>query len=146
MQMPVKCAEGGFSLVEFMVAILILTIGLFALLTTVEVALKHNLSNTTRNNAVELAEQFLVNSRSVPYANLATLAVLPNSPVIRNVQTKSAFVAYTVITTVNPVAATNSSRVSVEVRWLERGDTGVADGQSFHAHSVSTLVTDTLAN
>ncbi len=141
MQIPVKRAEGGFSLVEFMVALLILTVGLFALLTTIEVAMKQNMSNKFRNNAVELAGQFMVDSRSVPYANLGPLDVM------RNIQTGSVATAYRVIRTVTakPVG-TNSSDVRVEVRWLERGDTGLLDGQRFHAHSISTLVTDTLAN
>lgn len=140
MQTTVKCAEGGFSLVEFMIALLILTIGLFALLTSVEVAMKQNLSNKMRNNAVMVAEQFLANNRSVPYATLA------NGNVTRNIQTGTAMTVYTVITTVVPRGGTNSSDVRVEVRWRERGDTGVANGQRFHTHSVSTLVTNTLAN
>jgi len=146
MQTTVKYAEDGFSLVEFMIAVLILTVGLFALLSSVEVAMKHNLSNKMRNDAVVIAEQFLVNSRSVPYANLPGLAVAPNSPATRNVQSGSATIVYTILTTVAPVPATNTSLVSVEVRWLERGDTGVANGQRFHSHSVSSHVTNTIVN
>jgi len=140
MPIHVNRAERGFTLVEFMVAILILTVGLFALLTSINVAMKQNMSNKIRNDAVVLAEQFLVNNRSVPYANLA------NSTVPRDILTGAVRMRYTIITTVAPIPNTNSSGVSVEVRWLERGDTGVADGQIFHAHSVSTLVTNTLAN
>ena len=151
MQLPVKYTEKGYTLLEFMVAVLILTVGLLAVLTSIEIAMKQNQGNKTRNDAVVLAEQFLANIRSVPYADLnnndplrQSLGIFPSHPVTRTLPTGAVTKTYTIITNIDSINGTNSSRASVEVRWLEKGDTGVANGQIYHSHSVSSTVSNTL--
>ena len=53
------CAESGFTLIEVMMAMLVLTVGLLGLLQSVSIAYEHNLRNRLREEAVGLAEEHL---------------------------------------------------------------------------------------
>ena len=50
----------GFTLIEVMVAILIMTIGMLALLQTVNLAIVHNTSNKLRNDGIVFADEAVV--------------------------------------------------------------------------------------
>lgn len=50
-------SNDGFTLIEVMTAMLILTVGLLGLLQAVNVAMEHNLKNRLRDNAVMIGEQ-----------------------------------------------------------------------------------------
>jgi type IV pilus assembly protein PilV len=52
-------AESGFTLIEVMMAMLVLTVGLLGLLQSVSIAYEHNLRNRLREEAVGLAEEQL---------------------------------------------------------------------------------------
>lgn len=54
-----RCAESGFTLIEVMMAMLVLTVGLLGLLQSVSVSYEHNLRNRLREEAVGLAEEQL---------------------------------------------------------------------------------------
>lgn len=49
----------GFTLLEVMVAIFILAVGMFGLLTTVNVAMEHNLKNHLRDEAIEIGAKYM---------------------------------------------------------------------------------------
>ena len=49
--------DKGFSLIEVMIAMVVLTIGLLGLLQAVNVSMEHNLKNSLRDNAVIVGEQ-----------------------------------------------------------------------------------------
>lgn len=53
------CAESGFTLIEVMMAMLVLTVGLLGLLQSVSISYEHNLRNRLREEAVGLAEEQL---------------------------------------------------------------------------------------
>ena len=142
MQPCARRAEAGFTIIEFLVAVLILTVGLFGLLTSLDVAMKQNVSTKLKDNAVVLAEQFLANNRSTPLVSLA------DNVTTRQVQVANVQVTYTITTTVTIVATWMnpdsgvveplSSRVNIDVTWLERG-------QVKH-HAVTTYISNTLSN
>lgn len=142
MQPCARRAESGFTIIEFLIAVLILVVGLFGLLTSLDVAMKQNVSTKLKDHAVVLAEQFLADNRSVPLVNLA------NNVATRQVQVANAQVTYTITTTVatvttwmNPDSGAVeplSSRVTIDVTWLERG-------QVKH-HAVTTYISNTLSN
>ncbi len=65
MLLPAPHAENsGFTLVEVMVAIIIMMVGLLALLQTVNLAIAHNNSNKLRNDAIILADQAMGTERA----------------------------------------------------------------------------------
>lgn len=135
MQPTARHAESGFTLIEFMIAVLILTVGLFGLLTTLDMSIRHNSGTKMREHAVILAEQFLAEARATP---IATLAPVVNAA--RQIQVGNAQVTYTINTTVTAVASpTGDLRdFDVTVAWNERGQA--------RQHTISTLISNTLAN
>lgn len=54
--MPVYSNNSGFTLIEFLVAIVILMVGLLGLLQAVNVSLNHSMQNQLRNEAVNVAD------------------------------------------------------------------------------------------
>lgn len=134
MQPTARHAESGFTLIEFMIAVLILTVGLFGLLTTLDMSIRHNSGTKMREHAVILAEQFLAEARATPIATLAPVNTT------RQIQVSNAQVTYTITTTVAVVATpTGDLRdFDVTVAWNERGQA--------RQHTVSTLISNTLAN
>ena len=139
---PVRHAESGFTIIEFLVAVLILTVGLFGLLTTLEFSMRYNTSNKMREHSVVLAEQFLAEARSVP---LATLAPINTT---RLVQVAGSQITYTITTTIvqqstwtNPTTGLSEPltvRFNITVSWPERG--------VIKQHGVSTLISNNLAS
>ena len=67
--------SGGFTLVEMMMAMLVLTVGLLGLLQSIQVAWQHNARNRLREEAVLLAEErmndFRINHTSFSRATTA---------------------------------------------------------------------------
>jgi type IV pilus assembly protein PilV len=101
----------GFTLVEVMMAMLVMTVGLLGLLQSVNVAYEHNLRNRLREQALVVGEEQmnLLRSRSLPvdtpYLNRTTVVrVLPGLQ-------KS----FTVTSESEPMSTTQ--RLKVTVRW-----------------------------
>lgn len=74
-QLTVKPAKSqssshGFTLVEVMVAILILTVGLLGLLQLTITASEQNLRNAFRTEAVQISEERLLSRRVQPFDNI----------------------------------------------------------------------------
>ena len=57
--MPVFLNKRGFTLLEFLAAMVIMMVGLLGLLTAVNVALNHNLQNQLRNEAAQVADTMM---------------------------------------------------------------------------------------
>lgn len=75
----------GFTLIEFLVAIVIMMIGLLALLEMVNVALKQNMTNQLRNEAVLIADGQMALEMTKPFVLIST-NVTPNTSIFtRNV-------------------------------------------------------------
>jgi len=129
---PVLHAEKGFTLLEFLVALVILMVGLLGLLEAVNVGIRQNMGNKMRNDAIMLADQVMANQRVRPFANISTTAGRSQS-----VNSGAGSVSYSVSKTVtNPTA--RSAYVIVNVSWLERSQT--------KQHSLSTVITNETAN
>lgn len=122
MLQPALHAENGFTLIEFMVALVIFMVGMLGLLETVNVAYRHNLSNNLRNDAILMADQLMAAQRIRPFADISTTTL------------KSAgFAKFSSAKTVTDLTATSKS-VSVLVSWHERGLT--------KNHSLTTVITN----
>ena len=62
----------GFTLIEVMTAMLILTVGLLGLLQAVNVSMEHNLKNRLRDNAVMIGEQHINGLIKMPFDDAIT--------------------------------------------------------------------------
>lgn len=99
----------GFTLIEFLIALVILSIGLLGVLQALDMSMRHNLSTKLRGNAMMLADQTMAQQH----------VGIPNVGAVVNNYTINA-VAYTVNTVVGNLTA-NSKTVNVTVNWNDRG-------------------------
>ena len=69
MLLPARHADNkGFTLVELMIALVIMSVGLLALLQTVNLAIAHNSSTKLRNDAVIYADQAVGTERAKAFS------------------------------------------------------------------------------
>jgi type IV pilus assembly protein PilV len=81
--------EGGFTIVEVMVALVLLLVGVLAMVVMIEGSLSSTSKTTAREQATNLARELVERSRQVPYASTTTAAApaaiaaaLPESPAV----------------------------------------------------------------
>ena len=100
----------GFTLIEMLMALLILTVGLLGLLQSVGVAYEHNVRTRLRDEAVAIAEEQLSEMRRDP-----TIDTFPAfSTAIRPISGASK--AFRVSRAVEPIGE-SSRKLTVTVRW-----------------------------
>ena len=68
MPQPVPKDNQGFTLIEFLVAILILMVGLLGLLQVINVAMNSSRENKMRAEAINMADQLMATQRILPFA------------------------------------------------------------------------------
>lgn len=68
-------SQSGFTLIEVLVAIVILVVGLLALLTTLDTAVKASMITRAREGATNLARQLVEDARTIPYAQIIPSSV-----------------------------------------------------------------------
>lgn len=101
--------EGGFTLIEFLVAIVILMIGMLGLLQAVNVALQYNTTTQLRNDGVALGDAEMSRELAKPF----DLISVPTTASLKSVQL--GFKTYSVAR--SGVDMTNSKQVNIQVRW-----------------------------
>ena len=122
----------AFTLVEVLVAMLILMIGLLGMLQVINLAIRTNLQNEVRDRAVAIAEDRMAREKSLPFGNI-TASVEKNITIPSNIRSGST--NYSVTLRVDNIG--NSKKVDIGVRWQNRGD--------MYEHVVSSLVTNPAA-
>ncbi|HEY4745505.1 MAG TPA: prepilin-type N-terminal cleavage/methylation domain-containing protein [Desulfuromonadaceae bacterium] len=107
--------SAGFTLVEFLVAIVIMLVGLLGLLQTVNTSLSHNLANQLRNEAVAVADRqmSLELAKGFDQVDTTPMSTFVQRPIL------TGFRNFSVIRT--GTAMTNSKQVNIEVRWKYKG-------------------------
>lgn len=112
--------DKGFTLVEVLVSILIMTIALIGLLKSVEIATEQNLKNQMRDEGILVAEAQMNHWRAVPFGMISTAA----SPTVyrygpRTVQSKIRGVnkSYTVVRTTIASPDGSVADLGVRVGW-----------------------------
>ncbi len=108
----------GFTLIELMVAVLIMTIGLLGILDVMINYTRINLDNVMRDEAMRITEETMESLRTAGFDVLAA----STSTVTRKV--RSMDVPYTVTTNVRNLSG-QSKEIWVEVTWTFKGRTHV---------------------
>ena len=86
---PARGGEAGFTMVEVMVAVVLLVSGVLAMMVMIEGSLSSTSRTTAREQATNLARELVERSREVPYASTTTTAApaalaarLPETPAV----------------------------------------------------------------
>lgn len=144
MTTPVSCNKSGFTLIEVLVAVVILTVGLLGLMQTVIYALNHNLTAQLRQEATLVADQVMSMEKAKPYSKI-TAPSFDSTKV--TYETLPMQITDTVVTrTVNGADKTfavrktvrsptpQSKNIEVMVSWVHK--------QTTYSHSVASIITD----
>ncbi len=119
--------DRAFTLVEVLVAIIILTVGLLGMLQVINLAIVTNMQNDFRNQAVLIAEEELAQKKSLPFSNITAheqKSLHVKAPL------RNASVNYSVTYMVDDVG--NSKKIDVGVRWQLKNNT--------YEHVISSMV------
>ena len=119
--------RNGFTLVEFLVAIVILMVGLLGLLQTINVAIDQDLGNVFRNEAVIVVDEMMMKKRAKTFDSISTGE--KTSTERRKVRGISK--DFTMTETVSNITA-NSKQISIEASWTKKTAT--------YNHSATTVV------
>lgn len=110
--------QDGFTLVEVLVAIVILMVGLLGMFQSINLALNQNLQNQLRHKAVSIAEEQLNEIKGRSFENISG-----NTKKSVPVPMGATFSNFSVERKVADLAATDSKtkQISVRVWWRYRG-------------------------
>ena len=111
--------EEGFSLIEALVAMLILSVILLGALQGLMVSYRTSSTNTLRNEAISMAEETANALRNTPYANLVDGTT--TNIVLR--QVANASVPFTVTQVVADSVASVAKSAQITVTWPYQGQT-----------------------
>lgn len=118
--------SGGFTLVEVMVAVLIMMVGLLGLLETINVSLQHNLRNNLRDEAVTVGERYMTSLRGKAFTNLsATPYPVVDAPSKIRGGSKNYRIERTWQDIASDDSGPTSRRLVVVVKWAFRNATSV---------------------
>ena len=118
----------AFTLVEVLVAMIILMVGLLGMLQVINLAITTNLQNDVRDRAAAIAEDRMAREKSLPFDNITATGEKSIS-VPSNI--RSGNTTYNVTLRVDNIG--NSKKVDIGVRWKYKGND--------YEHVVSSLVT-----
>ena len=107
-----------------MVALLITMVGLMGLLQAINIATEQNLRNSTRDEALQIAENYMSQLRARPFAQISAKAPSPSYPsssrdypvIYEPSRLRGVSKKYTVIQTVTGLSD-SSKLVQVRARW-----------------------------
>jgi len=117
--------NAGFTLVEVMIALLVLLFVTLAMMQTALVSIDSNMKNVLRDEAVRIAEQTMNDARSQGYDNL------PSGLQTVNRKFRALDVTYTITRTVTQLG-TADKQFDVEVDWTWKNDS--------YKQNISTLM------
>ncbi|WP_240732218.1 prepilin-type N-terminal cleavage/methylation domain-containing protein [Geobacter sp. FeAm09] len=123
-------SDRGFTLIEFLVALVILMVGLLGLLQAVNVSLNHNLQNQLRNEGVIVADEQMAKEMAKGYDLVSTSTrtyVVSNRPVLNALKNFSVSRSGTTIQ--------NSKQVNIVVTWHHKG--------ASYNHEAAAVITKT---
>jgi type IV pilus assembly protein PilV len=122
----------GFTLIEFLVATVILAVGLLGLLQCINLAMEKNLDNMYRTEAVLLIDERLMKKRTIAFEALSTTIANPDKISIHRA-TRGVYRNYSVQEIVSQVTP-HSKQIEINISWRTK------NGRS--SHSASSLVSN----
>lgn len=125
MRRIVRSRNKGFTLVEVLIAFVILTISMLAILNCLVFTAEHNLRNLMRDEAVRIAEAKMAELRGTPLAFLSGGSAEVQR-VFRNLT-----IPFSLTWMVSDYSL-NTRRIDLEVRWTYKG--------LRHSYGVTSLV------
>ncbi len=118
----------GFTLIEVMVAMVILMVGMLALLNTAAVVIENNITNILRDEALTVAEEQLSALQNTSFDSVASSGPATVTRTFRGVQK-----TYTVnVTVTTPAGSPDTKKVQINVTWPYKNKT--------LQHSITTVV------
>lgn len=134
---PAVCSKNcGFTLIEFVVATLILSVGVLGLLKMVALSVSTNASTKMRTNAMLVADQAMGMERVKPFANI-TSTNASNPAVLKKALSGRGFINYSVSEQVTSLGSASKS-VRFVVSWHDKKTT--------YRHYLTTIVTNAQTN
>lgn len=127
MAATVSSNKRGFTLLELMISVFILTIGLLALFQSVNIAIVHNINNQFREEGVSVGDVNMSNALAKPFDLISTTTKID----VQSRPINNAFKNYSVTITGSQVTS-NTKQVDVNVSWKSKGIS--------YNHSFSSLV------
>jgi len=123
----VNSNNSGFTLVEFLVAMVIMMVGLLGLLQTVNYALHYNLENEYRREASLIADEKMTNEKTKTFAQISTVSnvTLTQRKILNGFKNFSVAKRGTTITS-------NTKQVEYEIRWQHKSKR--------YSHSIVSLL------
>lgn len=118
----------GLTLVEVMIALLVLLVVSLALMQTALVSIDANMTNILRDEAVSIAEMRMNEARSTPFDTLVSETV--DIPIARNLRNVTGFTYATRMTVTN--LGIDDRQVNIAVGWIWKGEN--------YTHNITTIV------
>jgi type IV pilus assembly protein PilV len=118
----------GMTLVEVMIALVVLLVVSLALMQTALVSIDANMTNILRDEAVSIAEMRMNQARNIPFDTLVSDGA--DIPIARNVRNIAGF-TYTTRMTVNNLNVDNR-QIDIAVGWVWKGQN--------YTHNITTIV------
>jgi type IV pilus assembly protein PilV len=113
--------ERGFTLIEVMMALLIMTVGLLGLLQSLQVAYQHSTRNRLREEGILLAEEQMNQFRQMRYENVtATNVFTAPTSVKRGIMAGGRKDIFSVTRDARKMEGTSSKKLTVTVQWSFR--------------------------
>ena len=114
--------NSGFTLIEVMVAIVIMMVGMLGLLQSINVAMEYNLRNHLRDEAVLVGEKYINELKGKAFAtSTITFPLISTVSKIRGVNKK--LMVETSSTQLADDATGTTNRLQVVVKWTYKGVT-----------------------
>lgn len=119
--------RNGFTLIEFLVALVILMVGMLGLLQTINVAIDQNLGNVFRDEAVLVVDELMMKKRAKAFDSISTgTKFMIYSTHVRGINKKFNITEGVVSVT------DNSKQISIEASWTKKNNT--------YNHSATSVV------
>ena len=123
--------RAAFTLLEVLVAMVILMVGLLGMLKAINVSIVTNVRNEMRTQAASIAEDQLARKKSLPFDNITTTNNTPRNLDVP-IAMRSAVLKYRVTYFVDNISS-DSKRINIGVRWSYKGNN--------YEHVLSSIVT-----
>jgi type IV pilus assembly protein PilV len=123
--------NNGFTLIEFLVALVIISVGLLALLQSVNLSLAENMKTTFRNQALNLADERMSVEKSKPFDNISSTDSGNYNYDMKQMTVNNTFKNYSV-TTIGKNLTSNTKSIEIDVVWKYKGER--------YVHKTSSMV------